>query len=898
VEGVTDCTLHDWLMRCLIPERNLNAGAADAIVFATNKTTSVLASQDDIKLHSESLYPDGNFGDRSMHEEEDSGDAAPRGVSLSGSMRMGSKSTTSRFLELPAPRSTAEILYFQHGRSRIGLISRILLELSSSEENHPQTAISGSKSAGDFGYIGYSGHHRVLVSATPVAEKSASLQESTWNTSSWHKLIQHLSQLQSFLGDRLHAAKQQITDSERTPGTNTKKDPVLIALVQREMLDALHEDPLRETLEPSLQDVQTELLVLQKLLKQPTEEQKGLGFPLTNAFSAMATSAKETIKAFGRLWPPEVDSSEALALATSPGARSRTRSSSASGRTPRRHQIFYSVNEHESACRRRCSWNVPAPESLSPESTIAVTVSSRCRFASDDCLVTRPKTSQLPDPLTEKVNDVVDMLSEVTKEGQSGIEELDPCVHNLCLPVHHEDVGSIIAHVLLSCQYHEQMTAQWALVNSGCPRCPLACHHGSEWNCFASWPASLGCLASSCTSTEVSPASCSSATTPVPVLTPALSREASPLSNKEEFAWKRLPGHVFGSGNRFLLTRAPWEDDWERRGVRTVLTAATSEQPIRVEYSDKEARYSVTVHHAAQYHILRHWLCGDDLNFVRSLHRCRKVTPTGGKSHAGFLQTHDGRFLLKTINGAEYKMLTTRNHAQAMFAYVDQILFEKLPSVLAQVMGLFMVSCKTHKKAGGSKRYYIVQRNIRFSLPKPHPTFDLKGVGKNRRVPSEMPQPAQGPEQANDGEIGTQSGQQPEAIATRPAAGVVLWDQNFREWTGGKPLCLGSQDLKYLEAAVHNDTLFLSSQTLIDYSLLLAAVQPDIRGSETAGRGKLALGIIDWLHPFTKEKYLESTVKSVMHSDRPTVIEPKSYARRFLDAMGTFFVSVGNAVPL
>jgi len=161
-----------------------------------------------------------------------------------------------------------------------------------------------------------------------------------------------------------------------------------------------------------------------------------------------------------------------------------------------------------------------------------------------------------------------------------------------------------------------------------------------------------------------------------------------------------------------------------------------------------------------------------------------------------------------------------------------------------------------------------------------------------------MPQPAQGPEQANDGEIGTQSGQQPEAIATRPAAGVVLWDQNFREWTGGKPLCLGSQDLKYLEAAVHNDTLFLSSQTLIDYSLLLAAVQPDIRGSETAGRGKLALGIIDWLRPFTTDKYLESTVKSLMHSDRPTVIEPKLYARRFLDAMGTFFVSVGNAVPL
>jgi hypothetical protein len=180
-----------------------------------------------------------------------------------------------------------------------------------------------------------------------------------------------------------------------------------------------------------------------------------------------------------------------------------------------------------------------------------------------------------------------------------------------------------------------------------------------------------------------------------------------------------------------------------------------------------------------------------------------------------------------------------------------------------------------------------VQRNIRFSLPKPHNTFDLKGVGKHRRVPSEMPILAQGPDQ-DDSELGIQAGQQP-----RLAAGVVLWDQNFREWTGGKPLCLGSQDLKYLEAAVHNDTLFLSSQTLIDYSLLLAAVEPDTRG--LAGRGKLALGIIDWLRPFTWDKYVETTAKSLMHSDRPTVIEPKLYAERFLDAMGTFFVSLGNA---
>ncbi|CAE8606491.1 unnamed protein product, partial [Polarella glacialis] len=63
--------------------------------------------------------------------------------------------------------------------------------------------------------------------------------------------------------------------------------------------------------------------------------------------------------------------------------------------------------------------------------------------------------------------------------------------------------------------------------------------------------------------------------------------------------------------------------------------------------------------------------------------------------------------------------------------------------------------------------------------------------------------------------------------AKEAAARPVLWDQNFREWTEGKPLCMVTRDLRYLEAAIFNDTLVLSKQCLMDYSLLLAAVPPD-----------------------------------------------------------------------
>ncbi len=39
---------------------------------------------------------------------------------------------------------------------------------------------------------------------------------------------------------------------------------------------------------------------------------------------------------------------------------------------------------------------------------------------------------------------------------------------------------------------------------------------------------------------------------------------------------------------------------------------------------------------------------------------------------------------------------------------------------------------------------------------------------------------------------------------------LTLWDQNFREWTQGMPLCLKKRDMDYLTAAIWNDSLFLS----------------------------------------------------------------------------------------
>ena len=78
----------------------------------------------------------------------------------------------------------------------------------------------------------------------------------------------------------------------------------------------------------------------------------------------------------------------------------------------------------------------------------------------------------------------------------------------------------------------------------------------------------------------------------------------------------------------------------------------------------------------------------------------------------------------------------------------------------------------------------------------------------------------------------------------------------FFFFSEGKPLCLVPSDQWYLEAAMFNDTRFLSALNLMDYSLLLAAVkEPD-----QDQKGRLCLGIIDYLRPYTLDKLFEGEV--------------------------------------
>ena len=109
----------------------------------------------------------------------------------------------------------------------------------------------------------------------------------------------------------------------------------------------------------------------------------------------------------------------------------------------------------------------------------------------------------------------------------------------------------------------------------------------------------------------------------------------------------------------------------------------------------------------------------------------------------------------------------------------------------------------------------------------------------------------------------------------RPARG-----RNLFRFNNGYPLLLSEAAKQRLTRALWNDTLFLASINVMDYSLLVGMVQR----SESEHEWTLVVGLIDYCRQFTWKEQAEYQVK------RATVVHPKLYKRRFRDALNRYFM--------
>ena len=287
-----------------------------------------------------------------------------------------------------------------------------------------------------------------------------------------------------------------------------------------------------------------------------------------------------------------------------------------------------------------------------------------------------------------------------------------------------------------------------------------------------------------------------------------------------------------------------------------------------------------TVLYPAPFAALRERFCeGGDAAFVASL---RTAVPwnsgRGGKSGSTFLKTLDDRFLLKQVPRSEFQSFG--EHASTYFNYVSRTSWTSLPSALVKILGALVVE---YRAPDGSKAacYLLVQENLFFGKNVAR-MCDLKGAQRKR-----------------DGEDDD---------------GTVVDEALFR-FNNGYPLLLSEAAKQRLTRALHNDTLFLSSINVMDYSLLVGMVQTAAGSGEGKGhdgdggggggsamavgggagtitvldgRGEewtLMVGLIDYCRQFMWKEEVESRIK------RATVIQPKQYKRRFRDALNRYFMA-------
>ncbi|KAK6131712.1 hypothetical protein DH2020_034509 [Rehmannia glutinosa] len=284
----------------------------------------------------------------------------------------------------------------------------------------------------------------------------------------------------------------------------------------------------------------------------------------------------------------------------------------------------------------------------------------------------------------------------------------------------------------------------------------------------------------------------------------------------------------------------------------------------RVSFSDDgppgKVKYTVTCYFAQQFEALRNTCCASELDFIRSLSRCKKWGAQGGKSNVFFAKTLDDRFIIKQVTKTELESFI--KFAPSYFKYLSESINSGCPTCLAKILGIYQVTSK-HQKGGKETRMdVLVMENLLFRRNITR-LYDLKGSSRSRYNPDSS------------------------------GSNKVLLDQNLIEAMPTSPIFLGTKAKRLLERAVWNDTSFLASIDVMDYSLLVGVDEE---------KHELVLGIIDFMRQYTWDKHLETWVKAsgILGGPKnasPTVISPLQYKKRFRKAMSAYFLMVPDQWP-
>ncbi|XP_015578964.3 putative 1-phosphatidylinositol-3-phosphate 5-kinase FAB1C [Ricinus communis] len=331
---------------------------------------------------------------------------------------------------------------------------------------------------------------------------------------------------------------------------------------------------------------------------------------------------------------------------------------------------------------------------------------------------------------------------------------------------------------------------------------------------------------------------------------------------KEESATSTLSTwQSFGSLDMDYIRYGSYGSEDPSSSIGTLFMDSKRSPHLAISFGDDSStaagkvKFSVTCYFAKQFDSLRKKCCPNEVDFVRSLSRCQRWSAQGGKSNVYFAKSLDERFIIKQVKKTELDSF--EEFASEYFKYLTDSLSSRSPTCLAKVLGIYQVTVKHLKGGKEMKMDVMVMENLFFKRSIAR-VYDLKGSARSRYNPD------------TTGE------------------NKVLLDMNLVETLRTEPIFLGSKAKRSLERAIWNDTNFLASVDVMDYSLLVGVDHE---------RKELVLGIIDFMRQYTWDKHLETWVKAsgILGGPKnasPTIVSPIQYKKRFRKAMTSYFLTV------
>ncbi|CAK7326721.1 unnamed protein product [Dovyalis caffra] len=317
----------------------------------------------------------------------------------------------------------------------------------------------------------------------------------------------------------------------------------------------------------------------------------------------------------------------------------------------------------------------------------------------------------------------------------------------------------------------------------------------------------------------------------------------------------------FGSADLDYISYGSYGSEEPLSSLGTLFMDSKKSPHLTISYGDDSSlaggkvKFSVVCYFAKQFDSLRKKCCPSDVDFVRSLSRCQKWSAEGGKTNVYFAKSLDERFIIKQVKKTELESF--EEFAPEYFKYLTDSLNSGSPTCLAKILGIYQVTVKHLRGGKETKMDLMVMENLFFNRNIGR-VYDLKGSSRSRYNPDTS------------------------------GSNKVLLDTNLVETLRTEPIFLGSRAKRSLERAIWNDTSFLASVDVMDYSLLVGVDNE---------RKELVLGIIDFMRQYTWDKHLETWVKAsgILGGPKnasPTIVSPKQYKKRFRKAMTSYFLTV------